>query len=183
MLRDARREVGQEDSRFSFHSFDCHEIPYEQGAFDLVMANHVLFYCDNLSGVLGEIRRVLKPGGRLVCSTYGISHMQEVTQLVQSFNSQIVLAAERLYERFGMENGEALLSPYFTDIQKREYKDELFVTEAEPLIEYILSCHGNQNQYILDRYKDFRNFVEKKTRKGFRITKCAGAFVCNRREK
>lgn len=180
MLRDARREVGQEDSRFSFHSFDCHEIPYAEGCFDLVMANHVLFYCDNLSGVLGEIRRVLKPGGRLVCSTYGTSHMQEVTQLVQSFNSQIVLAAEQLYERFGMENGEALLSPYFTDIQKREYEDGLFVTEAEPLIEYILSCHGNQNQYILDRYKDFRNFVEKKTRKGFRITKCAGVFVCNR---
>ena len=40
------------------------------------------------------------------------------------------------------------------------------------------SCHGNQNQILLDRYKDFRQFVEKRTAKGFHITKDAGIFLC-----
>lgn len=180
MLRDTRREIGQSDTRFSFHAFDCHQIPYPENCFDLVIANHVLFYCDNLTKVLEEIRRILKPGGRLICSTYGAAHMKEITELVQDFNSHITLSAEHLYERFGLENGTSLLSPYFSDIHMEIYNDSLFVNQAEPLIEYILSCHGNQNQYILDRYKDFRTYVEKKTKKGFHITKYAGIFLCKK---
>ena len=132
--------------------------------------------------VLDEIRRVLKPGGQFICSTYGASHMQEITDLVQKFNPQITLSADKLYERFGLENGDSLLAPYFSHIQMHIYEDGLLVTEAEPLIEYILSCHGNQNQYILDRYKDFHAFVTKKTQKGkgFSITKNAGIFVCDK---
>jgi hypothetical protein len=74
----------------------------------------------------------------------------------------------------------SLLAPYFSKIKRKIYDDELIVDEAEPLIEYIISCHGNQNQYLLDRYKDFRSFVEKKTKKGFHITKYAGIFTCTK---
>ena len=49
--------------------------------------------------------------------------------------------------------------------------------EPEPLISYILSCHGNQGQYILDHYKEFQSYVRKKTDGGFHITKDAGIFV------
>lgn len=187
MLRDTRREIEQlemvngiENSQFQYQSFDCHKIPYKDGSFDYVIANHVLFYCDNLDMVLGEIQRVLKPHGKLICSTYGSRHMREITDLVQGFQEQITLSADRLYEKFGLDNGMLVLEDYFSNVECREYDDFLFVDEPEPLIEYILSCHGNQNQYIVNRYKDFRNFVEKKTRKGFRITKQAGIFVCRR---
>lgn len=201
MLRDTRREIElleqvlntdsvsgtgtlkscrHTDTRFDFNAFDCHRIPYEDESFDLVFANHVLFYCDKLDDVLCEIRRVLKPEGILICSTYGSAHMKEITDLVQGFNSLITLSADKLYERFGLENGAALLAPYFSSIQMQIYEDALVVDQAEPLIEYILSCHGNQNQYILDRYKDFRTYVERKTKKGFHITKYAGVFVCRR---
>ena len=60
MLRDARRSIGAADSRFSFRSFDCHEIPYPDESFDLVIANHVLFYCQEPGRVFSEVRRVLK---------------------------------------------------------------------------------------------------------------------------
>lgn len=179
MLRDVQRKLGN-DSRFSFEAFDCHHIPYEKEQFDLVIANHVLFYCEDISAVLSECKRVLKPQGTFVCSTYGSRHMQEITSLVQEFDSHIQLSADKLYERFGLENGTALLTPFFSSIEKKSYEDALFVTDAEPLIEYILSCHGNQNQYLLNRYQDFRRFVEKKTKKGFSITKDAGLFLCHK---
>ena len=190
MLRDTRREIEMlahtaaaehsGDARFTFNAFDCHQIPYEENSFDLVIANHVLFYCEQLSTVLEEVRRVLKPDGIFLCSTYGAAHMKEITDLVQGFNSLITLSADKLYEHFGLENGAALLAPYFSHINMEIYHDSLMVTHAEPLIEYVLSCHGNQNQYILDRYKDFHTYVERKTRNGFYITKHAGLFICQK---
>lgn len=177
MLRDAKREIGSQDMRFSFHSFDCHQIPYPDACFDLVIANHVLFYCD-IPKVCQEVQRVLKPGGTFLCSAYGSAHMKEISNLVQEFDSRIILSGEKLYEKFGKENGERLLTPYFSHITWQIYEDSLEVNTPEPLIEYILSCHGNQNQYLLDRYKEFRSFVAKKTKTSFHITKEAGVFLC-----
>lgn len=180
MLRDARRAIGVTDSRFSFEPFDCHQIPYESETFDLVIANHVLFYCQNPEQVCHEVRRILKSNGRFLCSTYGSLHMQEVSRLVQDFDERIVLSADKLYERFGRENGTDILSPCFAQIVWNGYEDSLLVPDAEPLISYILSCHGNQNQYLLDRYKEFRGYVKKKTENGFHITKDAGIFICEK---
>ncbi len=180
MLRDARRAIGSSDTRFAFRAFDCKKIPYKDESFDLVIANHVLFYCDDIPAVLKEVCRVLSPGGHFLCSAYGKAHMQEVSQLVEDFDDRIVLSADKLYERFGRENGRKILKPFFPDAKWHSYEDFLLVQDAEPLISYVLSCHGNQNQYILDHYKEFRAFATKKTAKGFRITKDAGVFLCEK---
>ncbi|MCI8949520.1 MAG: methyltransferase domain-containing protein [Lachnospiraceae bacterium] len=182
MLRDARRSIGPKDLRFSFQMFDCHQIPFPDHCFDLVIANHVLFYCEDIPAVCREVQRILKPGGLFLCSTYGSLHMKEVSQLVQEFNDRIKLSANKLYERFGRENGKPVLSPFFQSVQWLDYPDSLFVTQPEPLISYILSCHGNQNQYLSNSYQEFRIFVKKKTQKGFFITKDAGIFLCEKQE-
>lgn len=93
--------IGGEDPRFSFKAFDCHNIPPRIGTFDLVIANHVLFYCDDIGKVCKNVTKILKPGGRFLCSTYGSRHMREVSLLVQSFDERIALSADKLYERFG----------------------------------------------------------------------------------
>lgn len=180
MLRDARRTIGAEDRRFSFQRFDCKQIPYDSESFDLVIANHLLFYCENIPQVCQEVQRVLKPDGQFLCSTYGKKHMLEVSQLVQRFDDRIVLSADKLYENFGLENGMELLAPYFLEVTCKTYEDSLLVPDCEPLISYILSCHGNQNQYLLDHYKEFRSFVKKQTDTVFHITKEAGIFLCKK---
>ena len=193
MIRDARRAISESmeqagpavpydssEAVFSYAVFDCHTIPYEDASFDLVIANHLLFYCEDIEVVCREVYRVLKPHGRFVCSTYGSNHMKEITHLVQSFDSRIVLAAENLYERFGLENGEEMLKKAFAEVSLVRYEDEIRLNEPEPLLEYILSCHGNQNQLLLDKYKEFKNFVTEKTRYGFKITKEAGIFFAKK---
>lgn len=177
MIRDVRREQSLQDDRFSFAAFDCHVIPYEDASFDLVIANHVLFYCKDVDRVCSEVGRVLKPGGRFVCGTYGVAHMQEVSRLVTQFDDRITLSGENLYEHFGKENGAQALAPYFAEVDWQQYEDALIVTQAEPLIEYVLSCHGNQNQYILEKYNKFRKYVEGQIRNGYTITKDAGIFI------
>lgn len=179
MLRDARRNIGPKDKRFAFKVADCNKLPYKEESFDIIIANHVLFYCDDVGRAAREIARCLKAGGSFISSTYGTSHMREISQLVSDFDDRILLSKNHLYDKFGKENGKELLMPYFPGgcCEWRQYEDSLLVTEPEALISYILSCHGNQNQYILDRYNEFRTFVKKKTDKGFRITKDAGLFV------
>lgn len=177
MIRDVRREQSLQNDRFSFAAFDCHAIPYEDASFDLVIANHVLFYCKDVDRVCSEVGRVLKPGGRFVCGTYGVAHMQEVSRLVTQFDDRITLSGENLYEHFGKENGAQALAPYFAEVDWQQYEDALIVTQAEPLIEYVLSCHGNQNQYILEKYNKFRKYVEGQIRNGYTITKDAGIFI------
>ncbi|MEE1078296.1 MAG: methyltransferase domain-containing protein [Agathobacter sp.] len=178
MIREVRRSIGRKDKRFSYKTFDCHKIPFENDSFDCVIANHVLFYCEKIDQVCKEIKRVLKPNGIFICSTYGTKHMKEITELVQGFDERIVLASENLYDRFGLENGKEILSKHFSDVTLENYEDEIVIRQAEPIIEYILSCHGNQNQYLLNRYHDFKGYVEKKLYKDMHITKDAGMFVC-----
>ena len=188
MLREAKRALlGRGDGKgskhrdeFTFKVIDFHEIPCEDEEFDLVIANHVLFYAKDFDRVLSEIRRVLKPGGRLICSTYGTRHMKEISTLAAEFDDRIILAAQSLYEVFGKENGEGILKPYFDSVEWRQYEDHLLVTEAEDLVDYIISCHGNQNRFIVNDYKTFRQFVETKIHRGFYVTKDAGVFVATK---
>ncbi len=70
-----------------------------------------------------------------------------------------------------------MLKPYFKSIDWKEYSDWLEIQEGEPLIAYILSCHGNQNQYILNRYNEFRDYVKEKSEKIFLLQKKRG-FLC-----
>ena len=180
MIRDAVRNLSDNGSQFRYEVMDAHQIYKLDDSFDRIIANHVLFYCEDIPQVLAECRRVLKNGGRFLCSTYGKQHMREITDLVQQFHKEIVLSAEVLYERFGLENGENLLAPYFPEIQMRRYEDAIEIAEAEPLISYILSCHGNQNQLLLNQYKEFREFVSARVADGFYITKDAGIFLCRK---
>ncbi|MCQ2540363.1 MAG: methyltransferase domain-containing protein [Acetatifactor sp.] len=174
------RETGKKldgMAHFACRVMDAHYINAEDGSYDVVIANHMLFYCEDLGKVFAEIKRVLKPGGRLICSTYGATHMQEISNLVREFDDRIALSADVLYERFGKENGAEILKEYFGEVNWQQFEDGLLVTKPEPLVAYILSCHGNQNRYIVDKYHEFTAFVKKKTEKGFRITKDAGVFV------
>jgi len=164
------------ENNFEFMEFDSNTIPFEDESVDIVIANHMLFYFDKPDKVLSEVKRVLKKGGFLFASTYGSRHMKEITDLVKEFDDRIALAAKDLYLIFGLDNGEKILKKYFTNIEKNLYDDYLYVDKAEPLLEYIMSCHGNQRRYIPDKYKEFKAFVEKKTKKGFKITKESGYF-------
>lgn len=179
MLADAKIEIG-ENSEFQYAVFDAQKIPFADNTFDLVIANHMLFYCNNIPKTLKEIRRVLKPGASLACSTYSKRHMREITDLVQNFNSNIVLSSTNLYERFGLDNGKQILNKFFENVTCKKYHDAIEISEAMPIISYILSCHGNQNEFLLNHYQEFKQYVEQKVKDGFYISKDAGFFTATK---
>lgn len=178
MVEEVRNKLG---SDFNCIVVNAEKIPFKDAYFDTIIANHVLFYLNDLNQGLKEIDRVLKPNGVFYCSTYGKEHMKEITELVQNFDSHINLSNHSLYDIFGLENGEAILKKYFSNVQRLEYPDSLEITESKPLIDYIMSCHGNQNEILGPRLNEFKEYIEFILNKNDKIvvTKQAGLFICN----
>lgn len=177
MVEEVRNKLG---SDFNCIVADAEKIPFKDSYFDTIIANHVLFYLNDLNLGLKEIDRVLKSDGILYCSTYGKNHMKEITEIVQNFDSIINLSNHSLYDIFGLENGEDILSKYFSNIQRMDYQDSLEITESKPLIDYIMSCHGNQNEILGPRLNEFKEYIEELLKNNGKIvvTKQAGLFVC-----
>lgn len=66
MLMLARQRLGDEAA---LHVGDLRDpLPFDDGAFDDVVASLVLHYLQDWGPTLAELRRVLKPGGRLIAS-------------------------------------------------------------------------------------------------------------------
>lgn len=179
MVEEVRNKLG---SDFNCIVADAEKIPFKDSYFDTIIANHVLFYLNDLYLGLKEISRVLKPNGILYCSTYGKNHMKEITEIVQNFDSQINLSNHSLYDIFGLENGESILKKYFSNVQRMDYQDSLEITESKPLINYIMSCHGNQNEILGPRLNEFKEYIEELLVNNDKIvvTKEAGIFKAHR---
>ncbi|MET9539700.1 class I SAM-dependent methyltransferase [Streptomyces sp. NPDC006553] len=66
MLALARRRLGEDTA---LHVADLRDpLPFDDGAFDDVAASLVLHYLEDWGPTLAELRRVLRPGGRLIAS-------------------------------------------------------------------------------------------------------------------
>lgn len=66
MLALARRRLGEDAA---LHVVDLRDrLPFADGAFDDVVASLVLHYLEDWEPTLAELRRVLRPGGRLIAS-------------------------------------------------------------------------------------------------------------------
>lgn len=180
MVEEVRNKLGTD---FNCIVADAEKIPFKDEYFDSIIANHVLFYLNDLNLGLKEISRVLRSDGILYCSTYGKNHMKEITEIVQNFDSQINLSNHSLYDIFGLENGESILKEYFYNVQRMDYQDSLEITESKPLIDYIMSCHGNQSEILGPRLNEFKEYIEELLKKNGKIvvTKQAGLFICKKR--
>src|SRR3569623_325894 len=81
MLLTARRHAGQLARLRRIQSFVCGDaerLPRAKDSADLVFSNVTLQWCNNLDAAFREFRRVLKPGGLLLFSTFGPDTLKEL---------------------------------------------------------------------------------------------------------
>ena len=139
MLKNAKDNL-KNDKHFSYKIIDGNNINLKDEKYDLIIANHVLFYLKDIDKSLKDIKTLLKPNGTFICSTYSKMHMKEINDLVKEFDSRIELSKDKLYEIFGKENGQDILGKRFDDVKWIGYEDGLLVNDENILIQYILSC-------------------------------------------
>ena len=111
---------------------DAQDIPFPDAAFDVVIANMMLYHVPDIARALREIRRVLRPGGRFFAATAGENGvMQAVAEMLgMCFDANL---------RFTLQNGEEQLRAVFDGVSCRRREDALDVTDLADLIAYLRS--------------------------------------------
>lgn len=104
---------------------DVQDLPFEDGSFDLVVANYMLYHVPDLGRGLLEIVRVLRPGGALVAVTNSKRQLREMWDLVSVDRDRP--SGE---DGFNAENGRGVLEPYFEHVERIDQDERFHVTEA-----------------------------------------------------
>ncbi|WP_346928631.1 MerR family transcriptional regulator [Clostridium sp.] len=161
MINEAKLNLGNDSKRFNFIITDLTSLPFNDNSFDVVIANHILFFMKDIDLALAEISRVVKPNGVVYCSTIGSNHLKELQELMLSFSSSIRIYEDKLSSKFGLENGEKILNRYFNKVEKVLYDDRLIVNDTNNILEYIYSIPGNILDIIDSKKKEFEGYIRK----------------------
>ncbi len=132
MLETASEEAARRQHRPGYLSADMQALPFLNNCFDGAMANHVLYHLTDIEEGVRELARVVKEDGWLLATT----NSDDVSVPVLEFH---YAALDRLgieYEReaqspFSMENGEALLSSGFKEVDRSYFEDETRYPDAD----------------------------------------------------
>jgi glycosyltransferase involved in cell wall biosynthesis/SAM-dependent methyltransferase len=96
-LEHAQRNFALRGLAGRFVHHDAETLPFEDGSFDLVYSNGVIHHTPNTARLVGEIRRVLRPGGRVIVMVYAQNSIHYWLRLFQGMGLE-----EGLLERISM---------------------------------------------------------------------------------
>jgi SAM-dependent methyltransferase len=107
---------------------DVQELPFADAAFDVVVAAWMLYHVPDIPRALGEIARVLVPGGSLVAVTTSVGHLSELRDLLG--------ASRGMEQSFNRENGAELLAPQFDSVVRKNVNARVIVRDRRKLVAY-----------------------------------------------
>lgn len=137
MISEAVRELSK-CSGVSCLCCDAQAVPFETGQFDVVTAHHMLYHVPDPDKAIAEAARLLKPTGRFLAATNGVGHMDGLLKLLTAF-AQEFEAHDRYFNSFTLEGGPERLKKHFKVVERVDYLDDLWVTDANDLADYVFS--------------------------------------------
>jgi SAM-dependent methyltransferase len=179
MVSEARTRLAPA-SNFGYLNLDAQTVPLQAACVDLIIANHMLYHVPDINKALLELRRVLKPGGRLAAATNGNAHMKEIRDYVSKFIPDYSSPGAAV-RRFSLESAPAQLANVFDNVETLIYEDNLVITDAEPFTAYLFSMwdvfdgnpeidHQAVEDYLAGRIKQDGHIL---------ITKSQGLLLAN----
>lgn len=117
---------------------DATRLPFADGCFDTVIANHMLYHVDDPVAALREFARVLRPGGRLAVATNGRDHLAELDEVGAAIG-RTDTSLWRFQNDFSATTGPGLVGRVFRDVRVERYPCDLEVPAAAPVLAYLES--------------------------------------------
>lgn len=173
MLETAKTTLSGHEN-ITFRVVDIQNIPYPDSAFDVVIANMMLYHVPDLHRGLSEVRRVLRPGGKFYCATYGEHGIMEfITDVLGHLK-----VSGRIGTAFTLQNGAGSLGAHFGSVLRLDREDGLAITNLDDFADYIYSLSGLTNMDSVPRHV-LLEALEKRTEKGvLYVPKEYGMFIC-----
>jgi 2-polyprenyl-3-methyl-5-hydroxy-6-metoxy-1,4-benzoquinol methylase len=157
---------------------DVQDLPFAHRAFDVVLANHMLYHVPDPDRAVAELARVVRADGVVLAATNGYGHMREINDAIaEVFGGR---APEGLYEVFGIDTGEARLRRRFASVTWHAFDNDLVVDDPAAVVAYGLSFppgeSANAEQAAAFDAAVRRRFVDGR----LRIHTRSGVFVARR---
>ncbi len=158
---------------------DISHVPFPDGAFDAVIANHMLYHVPDLDGALSEVARALKPGGRFYAATNGSNGIHAyLNRALRAVNPG---AAAFDDFSFSLQNGGEILKRHFGRVERHDYPDSLRVTVTEDWMDWIRSALSMSNLSEGDLAGLAAHFEAIRRREGaIAIPKESGLFIAEK---
>lgn len=110
---------------------DIDELPFAAGAFDLAMANFVLYFLAEPAAGIRELARVLRPGGRLLVGVHSAAVRVPVIELhYRALELLGVPFDPEPAPHLTIENGGEQLAAFFGEVESHRFEDEVVYTDA-----------------------------------------------------
>ncbi len=122
---------------------DATALPLPDGVADLTLAMHMLYHVPDPSQAVRELRRVTRPGGRVVIVLNGRDHLWQLRDAVAAARADGIVRSQR--ERVTLDDGEALTEPCFSSVTRHDFVSELRLREPGPIVDYVRSMSGTQH--------------------------------------
>jgi SAM-dependent methyltransferase len=124
---------------------DVMDMPFRDGIFDCVVAAWMLYHAPDLDRALRELRRVLRPDGRLVAATSSDRNLYEIWELVGERGAAA--------EGFTAEDAEWPLLRHFTIVERRDVRGTVTFPDRETVRRHIAA--SPTRAYLADRLPSF----------------------------
>jgi len=160
MLKIARDKLKKIHKKFKFEEINAESIPYEDNSFDIVIAQHMIYFVPNIEKALSEIKRVLAPGGVFYVTSNSSDSMKELNDLVNDFDCNSGLNSNGYSTRFELENGTDILNKYFDKVEVEILNGKIIVNDPKPVVEYKASTIQGGSILVGDKKKEFTKYVK-----------------------
>ena len=160
MLKVAKDKLKEVDCDFKYKEINAEDIPYEDETFDIVIAQHMLYFVPNIEKALAEIKRVLSPNGIFYVSANSCDSMAELNELSEKFAPNLGLDNNGLSGRFDLEHGQAILEKYFSEIHVEILEGKIIVDDAKPVVSYKASTIQGSSILVGQKRKEFTKYLE-----------------------
>jgi DNA-binding transcriptional MerR regulator/trans-aconitate methyltransferase len=160
MLKIAKDKLKDMDYDFKYEEINVENIPYDDESFDIVIAEHMIYFAADIEKALSEIKRVLTRGGIFYVSANSCETMAELNKLVEKFDSSLGLDNNGYSSRFELENGYAILKKYFNKVDVEILEGKIIVDDAKPVVSYKASTIQGSSILVGEKKKEFTKYLE-----------------------
>jgi SAM-dependent methyltransferase len=120
---------------------DVVDMPFGDGSFDCAVAAWMLYHASDLDQALEELRRVLRPEGRLVAATSSERNLAEVWELVGEIGAP--------GGGFTVESAAAALRRQFNHVEQRDVFGTVTFHDREAAYDYVAATRTAEMAALL----------------------------------